>query len=137
MRIGFTGTREKLTGEQWEVLKHKIGLLTAKGAYALHHGDCVGADAAAHDLAKRNGLHVVVHPPIRDVLRAFKTPDEERVAKAYFPRNRDIVDESDILIGCPKDRDQRYSGTWYTINYGIKRRRRVTIIHSEGQIEEI
>lgn len=61
--IGFTGTRRELTPEQ----RHQVWLilLAARGAGArdFHHGDCVGADAAAHKLAVDLGYAITVHPP--------------------------------------------------------------------------
>ena len=35
-----------------------------KGYTHLNHGDCVGADALAHDFAIELGLKVIVHPPL-------------------------------------------------------------------------
>lgn len=137
MRIGFTGTRDGCTPVQYQALAGVMETaLVLKGAYALHHGDCVGADADSHEIARRLGLHIVVHPPLSDDLRAFKRGNELREVKAYLPRNRDIVNESDVLYACPNaNKRQGGSGTWYTIHYAVKIGRPVVIVHHDGRKE--
>ena len=117
--VGFTGTRSGMTSEQ----KSTVRQLFMKYRFTLHHGDCVGADADAHDLAREAGAaHIVVHPPIKDDLRAFKSGDELRTPKSYFARNRDIVNEAHLLVATPFTAHETQGGTWYTINYARKRK---------------
>lgn len=94
MKVGFTGTRYGMTAAQRESVK---ALLVRLGATELHHGDCVGSDAEAHDVARELGLRVVVHPPVDESLRAFKAGDETREPKTHFARDRDVVHETEEI----------------------------------------
>lgn len=118
MKVGVTATQEGATDQQ---LREFRLLLIQLGATELHHGDCVGGDAQAHAIARDLGLKVVIHPPKNPKLRAFCEGDEVRREKDYIPRNHDIVDETDILIGMPKGPEVLRSGTWSTIRYAIKK----------------
>lgn len=69
MRIGFTGTRRGMTEAQGLTLR---ALLATQHATEFHNGDCIGADAEAHDIAVAMGCEVVIHPPIIDAERAWK-----------------------------------------------------------------
>lgn len=115
MEVGFTGTREGMTFEQLAVI---VGLLAELGPKKGHHGDCVGADAQFHQALRHAGVLVRGHPPIKDEYRAFCEFDEQERPKSYYARNRDIVNESDVLIITPKqDTVQPKGGTWYTFGY--------------------
>ena len=94
MKIGFTGTRHGMTEAQRGSLRSLLG-----DAGEFHHGDCIGADAQAHDIARDLGLEVVVHPPKVDTMRAWKTSDSDRIRepKPFLARNRDIVRETDMF----------------------------------------
>jgi len=130
MRIGFTGTREGMTTRQ-------IAVASLMLAYAdeLHHGDCDGADAQAHDLGRLHGAHIVGHPPKNGSKRAFCECDELREPKGYLERDDDIVDETDELIATPKEFEpQDRGGTWYTINYAKRVGKPVTIIYPDGSV---
>ena len=68
----------------------------------LHHGDCVGADAAAHVIAKQMGWRVVSHPAhVNPSLRANMIADETRDRMGPLDRNIEIVEETSTLIACP------------------------------------
>lgn len=116
IRVGFTGTQRGMTDEQ----KARVDLLLAElavDAAEFHHGDCVGADAEAHDLAENHCLDIVIHPPDNDKARAFCTGGEVREPKPYLDRNHDIVEETVVLIACPNGAEQMRSGTWATVRY--------------------
>ena len=139
--IGFTGTRHGMTEEQ---RKMALGLLEQMGLawkarfnIILHHGDCVGADADMHDLAQLAlcPIKIVIHPPIKDDFRAYCMGNETRIPKSYLARNRDIVDESKILIATPHTFEETSGGTWYTINYAKKVGRQIVIIWPNGETE--
>jgi hypothetical protein len=123
MRVGFTGTRVGMTDNQ---KKQLTGLL--QGVTEFHHGDCVGADAQAHDIARNLGCSVVIHPPVLRTYRAFKQSDRTRVPKSYVERNHDIVDEVELLIAAPSGPEAVRSGTWSTVRYARKLGRKVEIL---------
>src|SRR3989304_1568958 len=97
-KIGFTGSRRGMTKAQKAVLNEIFGGHTP---FELHHGDCVGADEDAHNIAreieKRTGqfVKIVVHPPSNYKLRAYTIPDTLKKEKEYLERNKDIVNETD------------------------------------------
>ena len=150
MKIGFTGTRDGMTPEQsmWFDTEANMGSFGGEN----HHGDCVGADAEFHYYAWRYGGHIVVHPPTDPRLRAFvheRPTDGDAVLwepsyilrepRPYLDRNRDIVDETDRLIACPREwpisrefwADMK-GGTWHTIRYAIKQGKPVTVVFANG-----
>jgi hypothetical protein len=138
LRIGFTGTRQGMKGPQRSTVRAALAMLTKETPAALHHGDCVGADAQAHWEAVRLKLEVWLHPPRDPRLRAFCT---EGVTFTYEPahylmRNRFIVDASDILVAAPRSQT-RTGGTWYTIKYAIHMGKRVIVVWPDGQLEEL
>src|SRR5690349_20692433 len=101
MEVGFTGTREGMTQAQRSAVQEILS--TRTGIEKGHHGDCVGADADFHKLLVEQGIRVKGHPPIKDDFRAFCEFDEFERPKNYYARNRDIVNESDIMIVTPKE----------------------------------
>lgn len=131
MRVGFTGTRNGMTKPQIEATKK---LLVAHNPTEFHHGDCVGADAEAHRLARsiRTNrtipfIHIEVHPPNKDVYRAFCQGDVIHPVADYVVRDHAIVDATEVLIACPGTFKQyRGSGTWLTYRYARD--------HSDSQI---
>ena len=113
--IGFTGPRVGMSPLQQDIFKKVLEGKTGE----FHHGDCVGSDAEAHDIIRKNFAdkwRIIIHPPVKNAYRAFKLGDEVREAKPYFPRNQDIVVETCFLIATPKSVEE-VGGTWYTINY--------------------
>lgn len=88
----------------------------------MHHGDCIVGDWLAHRIGRELGLRMIGHPPDNPKKRAFCDFDEIRPEKPYLERNRDIVDETDVLIGMPDGPERLRSGTWSTIRYGRKTR---------------
>jgi len=80
---------------------------------------------------------LIIHPPVDEELRAFcKNYYEIRNPFTHFARNRNIVDSSDLLIATPfNDLDRKKGGTWYTINYALKKGVDTIIILPNG-IEE-
>lgn len=100
-----------------------------------HHGDCIGADAQAHQIATALRVWRVVHPPEDANKRALCFGDRYMPAKPYLVRNREIVDVSDLLIAAIKeDAEELRSGTWSTIRYARKTRKPVLIISPSGRM---
>lgn len=134
MKLGFTGTRFGMTDEQKAVIR---SLFATINRVELHHGDCVGADADAHEIARQLGGHVVIHPPVSESHRANCAGDELRARKTHFARNRDIVQETKILIATPFTmQEEDRGGTWYTVNYARKVGRWLIIIWPDGSVKE-
>ncbi len=120
MKIGFTGTQIGMSQHQKEQFVLKLEEL---GVTEFHHGDCIGADAEAHDIVRLffPEVWIVGHLPESDRKRAFKKCDEYKEPLPYLVRDRNIVDETDFLIGTPKHDDEILrSGTWTTIRYSRK-----------------
>lgn len=136
MKIGITGTRSTPTPRQldkvYKFLNSAVGVCREKDIAPpeLHHGDCVGADAAVAKMAKELGFKVICHPPEQPGLRAFQESHEIRMPLSYFHRNRNIVDETDFLIAVPyQDSHQSTGGTWYTVDYAVKKNKQVKIFY--------
>ena len=132
MRAGFTGSRRGMTGKQKQVVKDLLG-----GASEFHHGDCVGSDEQAHDIARNIGLSVVIHPPSDDSLRAWCDGDVILQPKNYLERNKNIVNSTDFLIATPSEEsgEQLRSGTWATIRYARKFKKKIFVVRPSGLIE--
>jgi hypothetical protein len=131
--IGFTGTQQGMTPEQKEAVSFLIEHFTFVIS-EVHHGDCVGSDAQFHDIAKAHHYYVVLHPPVKEDKRAFCNADEYFPKKDYLVRNRDIVDNSDVLIATPKSKDEEVrSGTWSTVRYARKMKKKVIIVFPDGK----
>jgi hypothetical protein len=133
MTIGFTGTRKGLTGAQLASLK---SILSDKVGCEFHHGDCIGADAQAHDAAVCLGLIPVIHPPTDRSARAFKSAKRIEPCHDYLDRNKNIVYSSATLIAAPGETTEKLrSGTWSTVRFARKLGRRLTIIFPDGTIK--
>lgn len=132
-RAGFTGTQDGMTAVQKERVYQ---LLDSMWPIEFHHGDCIGADAEAHLIAKGLRIAVVIHPPTNERKRAFcKGARETREPLPYIQRNHSIVDETDCLIATPKaPQEVQRSGTWSTIRYARKIGRVVWVINPDGTI---
>lgn len=132
MKVGFTGTQRGMTDEQKMWLN--IAFQKIRGEWEFHHGDCIGADADAHDIAVEWGAKIVLHPPWVAAKRAFKeTFWQKRPQMNYLDRNKEIVKETQVLIGMPgEDEEQLRSGTWSTIRYARKTLKPVRIVGPKG-----
>jgi hypothetical protein len=112
--IGFTGSRTGMTPAQETRLQWLLAIASISGATTFHHGDCTGADAQAHKIARKYGYRIIIHPPVSPHLRAWCIADEERPPAPYHTRDRNIVTASTYLIATPAPSSK---GTWYTVNY--------------------
>lgn len=137
--IGFTGTRVGMTLQQIhsvDVLLFRMTLETPD-SWA-HHGDCLGADAGFHRIARLNGLKVHGHPPDNPSNRAWCDFDSQEEEKPYLIRNKDIVDFSDSLIACPQGFEEELrSGTWSTIRYARQVGRQGVIVWPDGRMSDL
>jgi hypothetical protein len=141
MKIGFTGSRNGMTPQQKDVIT-RLEIFTIK-VFEAHHGDCLGSDAEFHQLIRQiePAIHIIIHPgfpanhPDDTSLRAFCDGDHTSAPKSFFARNRDIVDETDMLISTPATKEET-GGTWYTINYSRKQKKHRVIVYPDGAIRE-
>jgi hypothetical protein len=132
-RIGFTGTRFKISSQQRE---HLMGFLVYVNPVEVHYGDCTGADYEMFLMSQALGIHTVCHPPDKHGYRMWTAGDEIRPVKPYLIRNMDIVDESDYLVACPcGEVEQPAGGTWYTVRYARSTGRTVVVVYPGGRVD--
>lgn len=135
IHIGFTGTQTGMTPQQKDSLAFLLEEIqkqwkTRVASQFFHHGDCVGADAEAHEIALQIGFRIIIHPPSSPQKRAWCTRYvERRHMLPYLERNRGIVDESILLIAAPKENQEILrSGTWSTVRWARKHRHTVQVL---------
>jgi hypothetical protein len=143
--VGITGTQTGLTDNQRKTLEKTFKLFeTNFKNFHLLHGDCVGVDCEAHCLYLRMnfGGKIIIFPPKNNIKRAYCTslqssqtiilPEEE-----YLVRNKNIVQNADILIACPKEENGEMirSGTWFTVRYAKNFYNKIILIRPSGKIE--
>lgn len=132
MNIGFTGTRKGMTPAQRRSVIEVMQRISPAPVEA-HHGACVGADAEFHRICWKLGVGVVLHPS--DVVgwsaicEGYVLRHEPRPP---LKRNRDIVDEVELLIAAPGGAEVRRSGTWSTIRYAKSVGVRVILVLPDG-----
>lgn len=138
MRIGFTGSRLGMTGSQVDTLfaiLHYFGKPPACFD-TFHHGDCIGSDVQAFNLARNIGYKTIAHPGNVDPrLRAYTASTEVWETVPPLERNKVIVDLSDVMLAAPHSIvEELRSGTWATVRYARKRYKDVNIIEPSGAI---
>ncbi len=122
--IGFTGTRKGMQPDQLRQLRQIV-----QPGDELHHGDCVGADAQAHDVARAKGCRIVIHPSTLERWRAHRAGDDVLPIKSPLDRNRRIVDACEVLIAAPATAEEQLrSGTWATVRYARRVGRTVVLL---------
>lgn len=129
--LGVTGSRYGLSQPQKSfLLQLAFGFVINE----LHHGDCVGVDQQVNDffmglrVGARLYVMTVAHPPLEERWRAHCNSDFVLPCKEYHARDRDIVNASTHVIGCPQRLWPRTGGTWYTIGYARERGRPLAIV---------
>jgi hypothetical protein len=133
VRIGFTGTRRGMTAAQMRVLRDML----AEHDGEFHHGDCIGADAQSHDVARDLLYEIIVHPPVEASQRAFRLGNLTREPLPYLDRNKAIVHETEVLIAAPgEDIEHLRSDTWSTVRFARKLGRAVWVILPSGAIRK-
>ena len=143
MKLGFTGSRRGMTAAQAATFKR---LISEENVTLFVHGDCVGADAEAHDMieAIKPEVNIVVAPSLNASLRAWCKPRTGVLceARASVDRNRAIAIMCDELIAVPRKRlvpDGGFipqSGTQQTIEFAQDNGRPVIIINEDGSISQ-
>lgn len=127
--LGFTGTQRGMSERQLQKLQNLLEGFHRQGYRCFHHGDCVGADEEAAELARDIGYGLVCHPPVEPRKRAFVPSDFEHEPRTYLLRNHDIVKSVRKMIAAPGEHNEVLrSGTWATIRYTHKLHRSVTMV---------
>lgn len=152
MIVSFTGSQSGMTNFQMRELKKK---LISIGITELVHGDCVGSDLLANEIAREIGVKFFyLFPSVFNAKRAFCfPPDGPRDTwieyadtginyKLHTPmkpleRNKLIIEQSPLLLATPKEFAHTLrSGTWATIRYAWKLKKDVIIIPPVKDMEE-
>lgn len=133
MTLGFTGTQRGMRHRQLKAVRQLLW-----NVEHLHLGDCIGADAEAHEECQRLGVLTSGHPPSDGDRRANLSYDHLHAPKSYLVRNMDIVDEGvDGLIAAPHSFvEMRRSGTWATVRYARKVKRHIWLVMPDGTVKE-
>lgn len=138
--LGITGTRDGMNKKQQAAFLSVVSKLLEKYPTLnnFHHGCCVGVDVESAKLVRDlYGFTVINHPPTNKSLVGDFIGDHEREDKGYFERNRDIVQESQVMIAITKQMvipDPPSGGTWYTLNYSIKNKKETYHIKPDGSV---
>ena len=140
MIIGFTGRRGGMSDEQKESVQTLVEELAASNEEAIFglHGDCVGADAEFNEICLGLGLKTQIRPCTYENLRAFCEAEPIALPKAPMKRNRDIVDDADVMIACPPNYTEikRGSGTWAAIKFTRRAKKPLYIVFPSGKIQK-
>ena len=134
MKYGMTGTRKGMTDRQRETFLY--ALKTAPRLNHLVHGDCIGADTDAHNVAVELKHEITIRPCDLPDQRAFSKAATIYDVKRPLDRNHDIVDDCALVFAFPSGYEEltRGSGTWATIRYARKKGVRLYIIYPNGQV---
>lgn len=133
MKLGFTGTQIGMTDLQLDAVRD---ILREKSG-EFHHGDCIGADAQAHEAAESAGFAIHIHPPVNPSKRAFKVAHISRMKPKlpYLDRNKNIVLATESLLAAPGEMEEQLrSGTWSTIRFAKKHMRPILIVYPDGSL---
>ena len=144
MKISFTGTQSGMKAFQKTELSR---LLTELKCAELCNGACIGADEEALLISIEAGIKIFhlfpsyIKPKQSSWVgiigytegryEKFKDDIQVKMEKEEAPliRNKKIVDESSILIACPKEHEHTLrSGTWATIRYAWHKKKKVITI---------
>ena len=132
MIISFTGTQKGMTDKQKYVFE---SILYSIHNIELHHGDCIGADKEACQLARTMGYKICCHPPFDGAKRAYMTYDYIYAQAPYLQRNKSIVNCADLLIAVPQSaKEELRSGTWSTVRYAKGQNVSVYVISPDGTV---
>lgn len=139
--LGITGTREGMNSLQKKSFLQVVSKLLEKYPTLnnFHQGCCVGVDnETARLVDSLYGFTVTDHPPTNKSLVGDYKGHTSREEKNYLARNRDIVNESQVMIAITKQMvmpSPPSGGTWYTLNYSIKNKKETYHIKPDGSVD--
>lgn len=129
MVVGFTGTQQGMSEAQKEALHATLAWLQPE---MFLHGDCVGADAEAHQLVQRvfPACRIILYPCDIHWKRAHcADPYACYPPMKPLERNQVIAERCEILIAAPfENAEILRSGTWSTIRRARKAGKVVKIL---------
>jgi hypothetical protein len=137
--LGFTGSKDRITPIQVDVLYDLMVKLRNKGFLWMHNGDCITSDQTAGLLwsSHKIGGMLMLHPPSNPSLRANLVADIVCEPRDYIHRDRHIVLCSELIIATPQTSyEEIRSGTWTTVRYARKQRRKIFIIKPDGTVRK-
>src|ERR1039457_4711407 len=131
-----------MTEAQFEQVSNFLKNFISDSFTTLHHGQCIGSDCEAAEVAYELGFTIIAHPGYLPKNPSWKGSrgsfDKNHTTfpeKPFLVRDQDIVDASEILIATPAQKNEVLrSGTWATIRYGEKSKP-VIIIFPDGECE--
>jgi len=138
--IAFSGTRRGMKAVQQDLLSNVLQqhFGSCQEPPWLLHGDCVGADAQAHAIAKAIGYKIGVFPPDKDKYRAFVS-DYDWIGGPlpYLVRDELMIKKAQIVYATPNQKVEifRGSGTWFAIRRACDYARDGTIFYPDGDTE--
>jgi len=140
MNVGFTGTQKGLTQEQQTSLGRLLGHLRkfdGSGDPEFWHGDCVGADTQATQLAQSFKYTTRAWPGDIAEKRGHLPSNYMHDPQPNLKRNRIIAASCEPIIACPKEFTmQQRSGTWATVRYARQDSKTVYVIWPDGRIDK-
>lgn len=135
--LGFTGSKDRITDKQVSALTALLKTLRDKGFLWMHNGDCITSDATAGRVWQKLKGKLYLHPPIKGTYRAHLTAEITCEPRDYLTRDRHIAESSHTMIATPQTSyEETRSGTWTTVRYARKLRRRIYIIFPDGTIKK-
>jgi hypothetical protein len=102
----------------------------------LHHGDCMGIDEQADELAKAIGYRTICHPP-SDPRHRADTEGHHYMhnPRPYLARNHDIVEAVEVLLAFPGESvEVLRSGTWATVRWARRVHKTCMIVLPSGLV---
>ena len=145
-RLMVSGTRAGMTAAQKDAFVDLLHKHTA--VRQLLHGDCVGADAECHRLAREVGgrdLTVHIYPPKDERQRAWCQVGDAggagalvvHEADAFLKRDFKMVKAADLVLAFPSGRKEqrRGSGTWAVIRQARRKCVALVVVNPDGSTE--
>lgn len=133
--VSFTGTRAGMTAAQEKTVERLFRSFANPPMGSIAHGNCIGADAQAHAIARRLNFTAMAWPANIAGMQALT--DARVMAKPAPPlaRNRKVVDAGGRLVAAPVGfGEELRSGTWATVRYARKRGKLVFVVWPDGTV---
>lgn len=135
--LSFTGRSDGMNEYQMDLVYQLCGFSFPVWGYKIveaHHGDCIGADAQFHDIISAFTDNIVIHPALNPQYRAFCHANTILPPKKALDRDDDMARICDIMLATPPtDEEILRSGTWATIRYAKKHKKKIYIVQPKGE----